>query len=423
MARKSGVPIPRPPASKPSSGSWGARFGASVAVVAIAAAAAYFGRDRLEAVDRLKQIFVPEAASAEGWRLSGAELRKILSKHEQEVDKDLQWVLKPSPVEARLLGSATIEARGMHAAKARTANRRFIEAIIADGRGSPADSGGAVLTRPVANFTILSGVHLKPKSYSSLASLFVHLMRDWSDQRTHVYDSQYALAIRLLREFAATGADVLVPGCGLARLALEVAAEGYRVEANEDSRLFLTVADHVLNRARARSHLIYPMESIWSYNFDHGQQYMNITLPLPLPGVFAARQGSLAGGPAVTIIPGDFVKLYGRGRPGHRKFGAIITSFFIDTAWNIAELVEILDDLLLPGGVWINVGVLFWRKDARLKLNWEEVLAMWSNLGYTFHGHERFPCEYSLPLGVKMFAEAYMCVRLAAVKPSHGTSG
>ena len=39
------------------------------------------------------------------------------------------------------------------------------------------------------------------------------------------------------------------------------------------------------------------------------------------------------------------------------SWDAVVTCFFIDTAHNIVEYLEIIYKVLKPGGVWINLGV------------------------------------------------------------------
>jgi carnosine N-methyltransferase len=39
------------------------------------------------------------------------------------------------------------------------------------------------------------------------------------------------------------------------------------------------------------------------------------------------------------------------------EFDCVVTCFFIDTAKNIVQYLEIIYDLLKPGGYWINFGM------------------------------------------------------------------
>lgn len=42
------------------------------------------------------------------------------------------------------------------------------------------------------------------------------------------------------------------------------------------------------------------------------------------------------------------------------SFDCVVTSFFIDTAQNVLEYIEVIADVLKMGGVWINLGPLLY---------------------------------------------------------------
>lgn len=48
-------------------------------------------------------------------------------------------------------------------------------------------------------------------------------------------------------------------------------------------------------------------------------------------------------------------------RPEYESsFDAVVTCFFIDTAHNIIEYLEVIHSVLKPGGMWIHLGPLLW---------------------------------------------------------------
>lgn len=314
------------------------------------------------------------------------------------------------------MGDDLIRRRVEAAQKARSTNRQFIDLVLEDLPDICAGPDGLVAPhRPVCEFRCLGeGTPTLPaSSYGSLASVFLHLLRDWSPDCEHVIASTYGPAVSELRALLPNGGDVLLPGAGLGRLAMSLAAEGFSVEANDASRLFLTFADYVLNRAPAEGMPLFPMAHVFSENWSHERgQYVQTRVPLPAP----AQLGPEGSPPRITFVPGDFVKTYGRGQAGHRRFDAIVTCFFVDTASDVQELFSVLDSLLEEGGVWLNVGPLNWRKEARLKLSWEEIVSIWERLGYDFVVRKHTECDYHLPRGVKMYTESYDCALTAAVK-------
>jgi hypothetical protein len=59
-----------------------------------------------------------------------------------------------------------------------------------------------------------------------------------------------------------------------------------------------------------------------------------------------------------SMCAGDFVEVY-RSQTNH--WHCIVTCFFIDTAHNIIEYVDVIHNALVPGGYWLNLGMLLLR--------------------------------------------------------------
>eukprot|EP00928_Gymnodinium_smaydae_P049249 TRINITY_DN33049_c0_g1_i1.p1 TRINITY_DN33049_c0_g1~~TRINITY_DN33049_c0_g1_i1.p1 ORF type:complete len:417 (-),score=47.07 TRINITY_DN33049_c0_g1_i1:57-1136(-) len=352
----------------------------------------------------------------EAFRMGRSEVRDLLIRYEKAVEEDALNMLHPRPQERALLGPDILQRRADLIRKARDANRKYIEAVIAD-LPDMCDGPLPPPARPVAEMVAPGdgAGSLPASSYGSMASVFLHLFRDWSADCSHVLTSTYRPAVELLQKFLPDGGNVLLPGAGLGRLALEIAREGYQVEANDASKLFLTFADYVLNRAPAAGASIFPLAHVFSENWSHDQQYLEIKVPSPPPADLL-NGGKLGKRAPISLVPGDFAKVYGVGGTRHRRFDAIVTCFFIDTASDIAELFGILDGLLNEGGVWVNIGPLNWRKEARLKLNMEEIIQVWQQMGYEFVARESKDCDYHLATGQKMYTETYKCSLTAAIK-------
>eukprot|EP00450_Noctiluca_scintillans_P027469 CAMPEP_0194536352 /NCGR_PEP_ID=MMETSP0253-20130528/75252_1 /TAXON_ID=2966 /ORGANISM="Noctiluca scintillans" /LENGTH=340 /DNA_ID=CAMNT_0039382265 /DNA_START=41 /DNA_END=1060 /DNA_ORIENTATION=+ len=339
--------------------------------------------------------------TSEAWRLRRTELRDLLNKYEKAVEDDAYGLLRPGTRELELLGENVFSTRRELLRKARETNRAFIEAFIEDipDLCVPLESYGQQ-SRCVAEVRCLGDCPgpLPPGSYGSMSSILLHLLRDWSttcDVVKSTYEPVVALLCKML-----PGGEVLLPGAGLGRLALEIARKGFRVEANDASRLFLTAADFLLNRAPQLP--ILPVAHLFSENWSLAEQHREIIVPQPSPSSLCPE-----GMPPIVLVPGDFRSIYKLGGAGHRKFDAIVTCFFIDTMTDFASTVDTMDGLLGEGGVWINIGPLNWKKDAGLKLCWEEVVAAWESLGYTFLTQERLYCDYHLPQGLRMYTESY----------------
>jgi len=349
-------------------------------------------------------------SDSSAWRMTQQEMRDVLSKYDKAVEDDGYYLIHPSKRERQLLGKDAVARRSDAVQKAREVNQRFVETVLSD-------LGQETVDRHVADMRCLSerpGV-LPTTSYGSLASVFLHLFRDWTIECEHVRQSTYEPAIAALKNHVPPGSAVLLPGAGLGRFALELAKEGYVVEANDASRLFLTFADYILNRAPEGGLRLLPLAHVFSENWGYAQQYIEVQVPCPRPESLTSKLEGEAG-PLISFVCGDFIKNYGYGCPGKRKFDAVVTCFFIDTVTDFTELMDTVDGLLDVGGVWLNVGPLNWRKEARLKLAWSEITAMWQNLGYEFVSQESLDCDYHLKRGLKMYTESYNVSLTVAVK-------
>lgn len=56
-----------------------------------------------------------------------------------------------------------------------------------------------------------------------------------------------------------------------------------------------------------------------------------------------------------SMAAGEFLEVYGNQRA---EWDSVVTCFFIDTAPIVMEYLELLYDLIQPGGYWINLGTL-----------------------------------------------------------------
>jgi len=357
------------------------------------------------------------ADSVEPWRLRRCELRFLLNAYQERIASDVMPLARPSRLERHLIGDKALLKRIELIRRGDSTNTAFVEAVVADlpeedvwsiCNSTPERPAMAVINvekRPA---------YLSPLSYGNLNSLFLHLMRDWSEKTEAILNSTYAPALAELQTACPAGGSVLVPGAGLCRLAVEAAALGFSVEANEASRLFCTVAEYVVNRAPVRGHTLLPMAHLFQENWSLQAQYLEVDVPAINPRELLRTGGSFA------LAPGDFSELYAPDGPRHRKFNAILTCFFLDALVDLAEFIGLLDLLLEEGGTWVNIGPLHFNSKAKLKLSWQEIAHMTSVVGFDFKLQRDVICGYHLPKGVKMFSEGYCCVLSVAVKRPGG---
>ena len=239
-----------------------------------------------------------------------------------------------------------------------------------------------------------------PASYDSVAQVVAHLVRDWSELGAPVRQSLYHWCRSALREYinkkdteSATtrreqqqqqSLSILVPGAGLGRLAWELAIlDGHHVQALEVSLGMAAAASFVFHKQqqqqqqqdeeqvklcpylhdgfqnqvhaddRYESVVIPDVKDLWSTRTDHSETCVTGTLSY-----------TVASFESLSTLP-----------EMKASFDAIVTCFFLDTATNLFQYLDIIQDMLKDdddnnneGGssLWINVGPLQWHANALL---------------------------------------------------------
>ena len=272
---------------------------------------------------------------------------------------------------------------------------------------SPADAE-KVPSHPGRPSGVALGAPLKPLSGPQVRYVFKNLFRDWGEEGALEREQCYSPMLAELRRAvpppprAPSGSEVqpsvLVPGAGLGRLCVEVAAGGYPVQGNEFSYYMLLASSFMLNCMHApRAAPIFP----WALNTCNSRSFSDQARLAPMnpPGRYPAhgRSGALNDAPScaeqlqevrvpdrappefslpegyMSMCAGDFVEVYSQ--PDFEgAFDAVLTCFFIDTAHNVLQYLDILWSVLRPGGVWINHGPLLWHwADAHTYLATQEM--------------------------------------------------
>lgn len=238
---------------------------------------------------------------------------------------------------------------------------------------------------------------------------------------------------------------VLVPGAGLGRLPLEIAARGYGCQGNEFSYFMLLTSNFLLNAAGAAGAItVFPFLdqtcNLWAPEGNSTEVLIPDVCPAEMLGVSAAEEeeevedGFVKPEPErpqhdFSMTAGDFQEVYGT--PAQAEaWDAVVTCFFLDTAPVVIEYVALIHRLLRPGGVWVNIGPLLYHwadgaGDARyarsIELSWEEVRhVMVRGFGFEVVREERRPnITYAANPG-SMMRTVYDCVLFTARKPPQG---
>lgn len=209
-------------------------------------------------------------------------------------------------------------------------------------------------------------------------SMFTQLVREWSGE---CVEERKSLMERLLpflnKSFSADlrpQTKILVPGAGLARLVVDLVKEGFQVQGNEMSYHMLLLSRYILNGGISKAGVtVYPFVHAFSHHLTRSSQLRSVSLPDV--NIFSEiKDNSL-----MSMSAGSFVDLYGPNMgiqvsgyysvsPEMRLFRAdvgstvdvVVTSFFIDTGFNILDYLETINHVLRKGGYWINFGPLMY---------------------------------------------------------------
>ncbi|GMK54880.1 hypothetical protein CspeluHIS016_0114660 [Cutaneotrichosporon spelunceum] len=267
-------------------------------------------------------------------------------------------------------------------------------------------------------------------------------VRDWAAEGKPERDACYTPILEALDEHfpgERGNVKVLVPGCGLGRLAMEISALGFWSQGNEFSTYMLIASHFALNQStRVEQHVIFPWVHGFSNHLSTKENHLrSVRVPDVVPAEILGRQGGF------SLVAGDFEEVYGpthwhddetsgeteedeeAGRVNQRgRWGAVVTCFFIDTARNVLNYLRIIHGLLDEGGVWINLGPLLWHfenagpshlGERSLELSLEELKALARMVGFKLSNERIINSTYT---GVpdSMLEHVYHCAFWTATK-------
>ncbi|XP_073058031.1 uncharacterized protein [Primulina eburnea] len=185
-----------------------------------------------------------------------------------------------------------------------------------------------------------------------------NIVRDWAAEGQKERDECYKPILKELQRLfphrsKESPPTCLVPGAGLGRLALEISCLGFISQGNEFSYYMMICSSFILNQSQvADEWRIYPWIHSNCNSFSDDDQLR----PVSIPDIHPASAGITEG---FSMCGGDFVEVYND--PSQvGVWDAVVTCFFLDTAHNILEYIEIISRILKDGGVWINLGPLLY---------------------------------------------------------------
>ena len=218
--------------------------------------------------------------------------------------------------------------------------------------------------------------------------VFTYIIRDWSTERKKEREENYNLIINeVLKYFPPKKDDnskkynFLIPGSAMNRLGYELCKFGFDVEANDFLFLNAMFSDFVFNHCKKNEFFVYPNIDSFSNFWEEENVFKKYNFPeVDIDLKSNKNYGKL------NLFVGDFVTLY-----NNRKecFDCIITCYFIDTAKNIIEYIDNIYNCLKKGGIWINLGPLFyhWSKYTQyisIELPYDKLKEVICNYGFEY---------------------------------------
>ncbi|XP_074358282.1 uncharacterized protein LOC141697684 isoform X3 [Apium graveolens] len=228
-----------------------------------------------------------------------------------------------------------------------------------------------------------------------------NIVRDWAAEGQQERDQCYKPILEELKSqfpdrSKGSPPACLVPGAGLGRLALEISCLGFASQGNEFSYYMMICSSFILNQAeRANEWTIHP----WIHSNCNSLSDSDQLRPISIPDIHPASAGITEG---FSMCGGDFVEVYcDPSQVG--AWDAVVTCFFLDTAHNIVEYIEVISRILKDGGVWINLGPLLYHfadmysqeDEMSVELSLEDVKKVALHYGFELENEKTIETTYT----------------------------
>jgi carnosine N-methyltransferase len=210
---------------------------------------------------------------------------------------------------------------------------------------------------------------------SKVRTTLRQFVRDWTVEGKFERDLTYKLICDELHSLYPKNKNsihVLVPGSGLGRLGFDIFKMGFNCQGNENSYYMLIASNFILNHSTSVNEFkIYPWIHTFSNHLSMESQFKYVLFPDVVPS--NALNSEEYSGIEFSMAAGDFLEVYSKPEEAN-KWDCVVTCFFIDTAHNVIEYIEVIRKVLKRKGRWINFGPLLYHfeslpKEMSIELN------------------------------------------------------
>ncbi|KAG2629446.1 hypothetical protein PVAP13_3KG432300 [Panicum virgatum] len=250
-------------------------------------------------------------------------------------------------------------------------------------------------------------LNVPPIDVDMVRCIVRNIVRDWAEEGQKERDECYKPILEELNHLFPNRSNqrppsCLVPGAGLGRLALEISSLGFASQGNEFSYYMLICSSFILNHTQeANEWTIYP----WIHSNCNSLSDNDQLRAVSFPDIHLSSAGITEG---FSMCTGDFVEVYSE-ESLESAWDAVVTCFFLDTAHNIVEYIEIISKVLKDGGVWINLGPLLYDfadmtpdDDMSIELSLEDVKKVADHYGFVMEVEKMIETTFSANMRAMM---------------------
>ncbi|OEL22378.1 Carnosine N-methyltransferase [Dichanthelium oligosanthes] len=251
-------------------------------------------------------------------------------------------------------------------------------------------------------------LNVPPIDVDKVRCIVRNIVRDWAEEGQKERDECYKPILQEINRLFPNRSNqrppsCLVPGAGLGRLALEISTLGFVSQGNEFSYYMLICSSFILNHTQeVNEWTIYP----WIHSNCNSLSDNDQLRPVSFPDIHPSSAGITEG---FSMCAGDFVEVYSE-ESQESAWDAVVTCFFLDTAHNIVEYIEIISKVLKDGGVWINLGPLLYHfadsygpdDDMSIELSLEDVKKVAYHYGFVMEVEKMIETTYTANMRAMM---------------------
>jgi carnosine N-methyltransferase len=178
-------------------------------------------------------------------------------------------------------------------------------------------------------------------------AVFQYISRDWTSNRKEEREIHYNPIIEAVKKYVPAKSRILLPGAALLRLGYELAKLEYNIDANDYNFMNVILSDYFFNYSKKNQFTFQPLIRSFSNFLTEDAVFRKFSFP--------DEDINLEGKGKMSLLCGDFTTMY-NDKPN--TYDCVITCFFMDTAKNIFEYIDVIYNVLKKGGIWINFGPL-----------------------------------------------------------------